>query len=137
MLYDDNLHRIWMMAITAWREARSETEEGIIAVMFTMKERVQNKVKWEGGNYVEVVTKSYQYSSISDPHDKQLILFPQEGDSRFHKMLELADKVIAGAIPNPVPGADSYFADWISAPKWATQDKFIKKIGHHLFYRVL
>lgn len=131
------IHQLWMMALTCWREARGEQEEGWIAVLYTIKTRAYNTVKWEGNDIVSVCTKPMQYSSMTDPHDKQLVLFPQEGDTRFYRMIELADKVLAGTIDNPCPGADSYFAVSIPAPSWAKPELFIRQIGNHRFYRVL
>lgn len=141
MTLKDHLHRIWMMALMAYREARSEPDEGVIAVLYTVKERVHNEAKWEGSDYVGVITAKWQYSSITDPNDPQQATFPKEGDATFMRFLDLAEAVVMGTVANPAPGADSYYASFMDAkgltPKWATGDKFIKQIGGHKFYRVL
>jgi len=44
--------------------------------------------------------------------------------------------VVYGMSENPAPGADSYFDDSISPPKWATLETFVRKIGRLSFYNV-
>lgn len=131
------LHKVWMLALMAWREARGESDEGVVAVMCTVRERVNNAAKWEGTDYVDCITRAWQYSSISDPNDRQLTYFPKLGDARFFSFIDLAVAVIENRIPHPAPRADSYFDDSIKPPNWATPDKFIKKIGRLNFYKVL
>lgn len=125
----------FMLALCIWREARAEPLEGRVAVAFTVLNRAKHP-GWWGNDVYSVVTKPWQYSSITAPGDKQLHLFPKLSDTTWLECLQVASDVLDGDVPNPVPGADSYFADYIPAPKWATADKFVRQIGHHLFYNL-
>jgi spore germination cell wall hydrolase CwlJ-like protein len=48
----------------------------------------------------------------------------------------MAEAAIGGTLPNPVPGADSYYDTSIKAPVWATDDKFVRQIGRLRFYNL-
>jgi hypothetical protein len=123
------------LAFVAWREARSSKlpDEARLGVMFTLLNRVAHP-KWWGSTVAECATKRLQYSSLTDPHDKQLTRWPVESDPSWFNCLALAERLVYGEVDNPVPGADSYFDDSISAPAWATPDKFVKRIGTLAFY---
>jgi N-acetylmuramoyl-L-alanine amidase len=134
----NSLERIYstvLLALVIWREARGEGEAAWRAVGCSIRNRVI-RPSWWGRDFVEVVTKKWQYSSMAAPGDPQLILYPKLGDSRFHEILNLAGGIIDGLIESPVPGADSYFDDSIAPPKWATPDKFVGKIGRLNFYNL-
>jgi len=83
-----------------------------------------------------VLFKKWQFSSLTDPNDKQLTTWPEADDQLWKDSLDTACDVLDGKLPNPAPWADSYFDDSIPHPDWATPDKFIRQIGRILFYRV-
>ena len=124
-----------ILALTVYREAANEPDHGRIAVAWTLRNRVQHP-KWWGRDFYGVATAKWQYSSISAPGDNQLGKWPKWDDPIFQRCLEIAGAVIAGAIAHPMPGADSYYADYIPVPRWATDDKMVGKIGHHIFYNL-
>ena len=121
------------LALTAWREARNEPHLGKVAVVHSIMNRVR-RPSWWGDNVLAVVTKKWQYSSMTDPKDPQLVKWPLESDARWQECLEVARGVLDGTITNPVPGADGYYADSIPPPRWADPKKLVAKIGHHSFY---
>lgn len=123
------------LALTLWREARGETDECIAAVAHCILNRVK-KPSWWGNSIYSVVTKKWQFSSLTDPKDRQLGLFASEGDLSWHRCLSIADKVILGEIENSVLGADSYYDISISAPKWAKDARFVRQIGRVKFYDI-
>ena len=124
-----------MLALCIWREARSEPDEGLIAVGCVMRERVNNP-KWWGDSYLSVITKRWQFSSMTDPGDPQLGAYPREDDPVFLRCLEIAEYVMDGSLEHPAPTATHYYADYILAPNWASKGQFIKKIGRHLFFHL-
>lgn len=126
---------ITFMALTIWREARGESIEGKKGVAFTVINRV-SKPSWWGSDIMSVLFKKWQYSSLTDPKDRQLTTWPSADDTSWQESLDVAFKVISGEYTNPVPGADSYFDVSIKAPPWATKNKFVKKIGRLNFYNV-
>lgn len=123
---------IFYLAFVLWREARAESRAGQIALVFSILNRVENP-KWWGRDVPSVVTKKWQYSSLTDPNDKQLVLYPVF-DQVWLECLSAATAVYDGQVMNPVPGADSYYATYIPKPYWAKDDQFVAQIGAHRFY---
>lgn len=122
-----------MLALTIWREGRAESYEGKVAIAYSILNRVERPTWW-GHTLLEVVTKRWQYSSITDPRDPQLTKWPTSYDKVWLECLGVASGALSHILANPAPGADSYYATYIKAPKWATDDKFVVQIGGHRFY---
>lgn len=127
--------KTFYLAFVAWREARSSKlpDEARLGVMFTLLDRVAHP-KWWGRTTAECATKALQFSSLTDPKDKQLTTWPVESDQSWFNCLALAQRVIYGEADNPVPGADHYFDDSITPPDWADPKKIVKRIGRLTFY---
>jgi N-acetylmuramoyl-L-alanine amidase len=129
---------LFYLAFVLWREARAEPKDGKIALVHSIMNRVAHP-KWWGASISEVVTKPWQYSSMTDPHDPQLIKYPGIDDA-WIECMDVAMGVYDGRYPNPIPTADSYYAtsmdDAGNPPKWASSAsvKFVGQIGHHKFY---
>jgi N-acetylmuramoyl-L-alanine amidase len=128
-------YRHVLLALVIWREARGEGPLCMTAVACSIRNRV-SRPGWWGKDYISVISKKWQYSSMSAPGDPQLIIYPQIGDAAFDKALEIADQVINEVVKNPVPGADSFYDDSISPPRWATKDTFVAKIGRMNFHNL-
>lgn len=124
-----------LMALALWREARGESFQGRAAVAWSIVNRVRNP-GWWGKTIAEVVTKRWQYSSMTDPKDHQLIKFPQAGDWSFLECMSIVDGVLDGQTANPIGEADSYHDTSIADPQWAMPDKFVAQIGRLKFYKV-
>jgi N-acetylmuramoyl-L-alanine amidase len=123
------------LALTIWREARGESPDARTGVGFTVQNRVNNP-GWWGKTISEVVTKKWQYSSMTDPHDPQLVNWPQPTDQSWIDCLNTADQILNQGATDTTQGADSYFDISIPPPHWATPDKFLVQIGRIKFYRV-
>lgn len=123
------------LALVIWREARGEPAEGRVAVAYCILNRVA-RPSWWGHDIMSVVSKKWQFSSMTDPKDVQLTTWPQSNDPSWLDCLAIASGAIDGTIPNPAPGADHYFDTSIikNPPKWADKDRFVKKIGRIYFY---
>lgn len=128
-------YELALLALVIWREARSEGVEGMVAVGCSIRNRVK-RPSWWGKDYISVITKKWQYSSMAAPGDSQLIRYPQAGDLAFEQALQIAEWVIMGVVTNPVPGADSFYDDSIPPPKWATPETFVAKIGRIVFHNL-
>lgn len=124
------------LALMIWREARGESAEARAAVGYTVVERLRSRVAWWGTDVLSVLFCKWQYSSLTDPRDRQLATWPREDQQAWQQCLELADLILSGTINNPAPGADSYFDRSIRAPNWATRERHIADIGQLRFYRV-
>lgn len=130
------LTEVFYLGFVLWREARSESRLGKTALVYSILNRVQ-RPSWWGRNVVEVCIKPWQYSSMTDPHDKQLTKYPGTDDA-WPECLDVAMQVYDGLVPNPVPMADSYYAISMDAvghpPDWADPVYFKKKTGKELKY---
>lgn len=122
------------LALVIWREARGESDLGKIAVGYSILNRVA-RPKWWGKNIIQVLFKPLQYSSLTDPKDKQLTKWPT-GDQVWLDCLTIAIQVIDGLVKNPVPTADSYYDISIEVPYWATKENFVRQIGRLNFHNV-
>jgi len=133
-----SLWSVWELAVLAlvvWREARGEGELGMRAVACSIRNRVRCPAWW-GRDYAEVVTKKWQYSAMTAPGDSQLVKFPAGNDREFAQALMIAHAILTGSVDNPVLGADSYYDDSIPAPKWATAETFVRKVGRLNFHNL-
>lgn len=124
-----------LLGLTLWREARGEAYSTRIAVAHTVRNRVTHP-KWWGNDYISVLTKKWQYSSMTDPKDRQLTTWPGPSDHEFEECLGIACDVMDDRIANPVKGADSYYDVSIPPPKWATEEKRVGQLGTIVFFNV-
>jgi spore germination cell wall hydrolase CwlJ-like protein len=130
--------RMWeisLLALTLWREARGESFEAKVAVAHSIKNRV-DRPTWWGQDWVSVLTKKWQYSSLTDPKDRQLTTWPKSDDASFVECLNVAEGVRGGYFNSPLKGADSYYDDSIAPPSWATPETFVGTIGRLHFHNL-
>jgi len=123
------------LALTIYREARGEPRDGKIGVAMTCLNRV-SRPSWWGKDIMGVLFKKWQYSSLTDPKDKQLTIWPVSGGALWNECLQIACDALDGKLENPVPGADSYYDTSILPPKWTDSARFVAKIGRLVFYDV-
>ena len=127
-----------LLALTIWREARGESYVGKVAVANCVMNRVLRPCWW-GDDLWSVLTKRYQFSSITDPKDSQLTLYPNKKHpdwESWEACLEVAEFAVKGSLWIEVPGADSYFDESIPAPYWTKTARLVEKIGRLYFYDV-
>jgi spore germination cell wall hydrolase CwlJ-like protein len=125
----------WLLKLTVWREARGASPECQAAVTYSILNRAAHPAWW-GKSLYDVITAKWQYSSIAAPGDLQLWMYPKLTDPSFIAVCRIVDNAISGNIPNPAPGADSYFDQSIAPPKWATDNKLVAHIGRIKFYNL-
>lgn len=123
----------FLLGLTVWREARGETELGRVAVAHSVLNRVA-RPSWWGRDLCEVLGKKWQYSSLAAPGDPQLILWPRIEDHSWLECLTVAAQVLAGAVSNPVPGADSYHDVSIGTPATMATGRYCGQIGRLRFF---
>ena len=135
-----NYYEITLLAIMLYRESRGESDEAKIAVAHTVMNRVSSP-GWWGNDLVSVIGKKWQYSSMTDPHDPQLIVWPKADDAAFETCLHIAGNVVLGVYNSPLKGIDSYYDDSLKGdlmPKWAKEhpERLVGKIGRLNFYNM-
>lgn len=124
------------LALTVWREARGESDQAKLAVAYSILNRV-TRPAWWGRDVQSVVFKMWQYSSLTDRHDRQLTTWPQSNDPSWEACLNASSVALAGSVEsNPVPGADSYYDTSIEAPAWTKSARFVAAIGRLRFWDV-
>ncbi|HUO37637.1 MAG TPA: cell wall hydrolase [Mycobacterium sp.] len=125
-----------VLARTVWGEARGEGQAGMEAVACVIRNRALNR-RWWGNDIPSVCKHPFQFScwNANDPNLPKLQSVGPS-DPAFATALSVARTAATGQLPDPTAGADSYFADSIPAPSWASRAKFTRQIGHHRFYRV-
>lgn len=123
------------LAFVAWREARGESDEAKLGVMHTVLNRVA-KPGWWGNTVSTVVTKPWQYSSLTDAKDVQLTKWPTDKDATWLTCLDQANGCLAGLEDDPTRGATHYFDDSIAPPYWAKPEAFTVKLGRLNFYKL-
>lgn len=123
------------LALALYREARGETREARIGVAWCVRTRVE-RGGWWGNTYSGVLRTKWQFSSLTDPRDPQLSVWPRSDDAVFLECLDVAAGVIGGWLPCPFPGADSYHDTSIPPPPWAEQARKCGRSGKLIFYSV-
>lgn len=103
------------------REARGESYEAMVAVGWSIKNRVVNP-RWWGHDWYSVITKPEQYTSIVPPakdNDPNLRVYPNADDTL---CIEAAEAVYLETVPDPTNGATHYFDRSMddNPPYWAT-----------------
>jgi N-acetylmuramoyl-L-alanine amidase len=129
-----------ILARTLWGEARGETMAGMIAVAWTIRNRVNDgKTKsWWGEGYAGVCQAPYQFScwNKNDPNCPFLSGAKTIPVGEMAKAVMAATAVIDGAQPDPTGGATHYYATTMPKPPgWAAKATRTLKLGNHVFFK--
>lgn len=133
-----------VLARTLWGEARGEGLAGMVAVAWSIRNRVDmdlhndGKPDWWGEGYTEVCQKPYQFScwNKNDPNYPYLSGSRPIPAAEFVMCRLAAGQVIGGLTPDPTGGATHYYATTMpKAPAWASKAKQTLKLGHHIFFK--
>jgi len=129
-----------ILSRTLWGEARGEDLIGLIAVAWTIRNRVfDGKAKsWWGEGYAGVCQKPYQFScwNKNDPNFAYLSGAKQIPFRELAQARIAADHVIAGTAPDPTGGATHYYSTTMpKAPSWTKGATQTLKLGHHIFFK--
>lgn len=132
------------LARTLWGEARGEGLHGMIAVGWTIRNRVETdlnkdgKPDWWGEGYTGVCRAPYQFScwNKNDPNYPSLIGQKLIPANEFSLAIQAAQSVISGRTPDPTGGATHYYATSMKTPPaWTAKGTRTQKIGNHIFYK--
>jgi len=129
-----------VLARTLWGEARGEGLDGLVAVAWTIRNRVNDgkSASWWGEGYAGVCQKPYQFScwNKNDPNYPYLSGAKAIPKAEFDKCQLAAKQVIDGLMPDPTNGATHYYATTMpKAPAWAAKAQQTLKLGHHVFFK--
>ena len=129
-----------ILARTLWGEARGESQAGMEACAWTIRNRVfDGRAKsWWGEGYAGVCQKPYQFScwNANDPNSPYLKGAKPIPPGEYKKALAVAIAVMSGALPDPTGGATHYYATSMpKAPAWAKGATLTLSLGQHRFYK--
>lgn len=124
-----------VLARTIWGEARGEGFAGMQAVANVIMNRVK-RGGWYGLTITEVCKKPYQFScwNVNDVNYAK-IQNVTTADNQFLQATEIAQRAVAGTLPDITSGATEYHATSIK-PAWNyAKLEEVGVIGNHKFYR--
>lgn len=129
-----------VLARTLWGEARGEGFNGMVAVGWTIRNRVFDgkSNSWWGEGYAGVCQKAWQFScwNKSDPNSAYLRGEKAIPFAQFDMAKEAAKAVLETLIPDPTGGATHYYSTSMKkAPAWAAVGTQTVQLGRHLFYK--
>jgi N-acetylmuramoyl-L-alanine amidase len=128
------------LALTLWGEARGEGLAGMVAVAWTIRNRVEDGKdrSWWGEGYAGVCQRPYQFScwNVNDPNYPYLTGANRIPTAEFAKCQLAAQQVIEGLTPDPTGGATHYYSTSMTKPpKWAAGARQTLRLGHHIFFK--
>jgi N-acetylmuramoyl-L-alanine amidase len=129
-----------VLARTLWGEARGEGLAGMIAVAWSIRNRVEDHkpASWWGEGYAGVCQAPYQFScwNKNDPNYPFLSGAEAIPATEFAAAQHAAEAVIDGSAPDITGGATHYYATTMPKPPvWAALATQTLKLGHHLFFK--
>jgi len=129
-----------VLARTLWGEARGEGLAGMVAVAWTIRNRVDDdkEKSWWGEGYAGVCRKPYQFScwNSNDRNYPYLSGAKQMPTAEFAKCQLVAQQVIEDAQPDPTGGATHYYSTSMARPpKWVLGATQTLRLGHHIFFK--
>lgn len=117
-----------VMAHASYYESRNQSDEGVVAVMHVIKNRVAHKA-WPD-TVKGVVYQKNQFSYLWDGSTKKAMKKEQH-----KRMAVLAHKVLNGEVESSVADSVFYHTRYIKKPLWARNNCVVTTIGSHVFYK--
>ena len=133
-----------VLARTLYGEARGEGYAGMIAVAWSIRNRVDvdlhsdGKPDWWGEGYAGVCQAPWQFScwNKNDPNFAYLSGAKQIPFREFAQAKIAAERVMAGKVPDPTGGATHYYATTMPKPPvWVKGAKQTLELGRHVFFK--
>lgn len=117
-----------LASLLAWREERSNGSNGMLAVLFVLRNRV--KAGWHEGSWTRNIDAHNQFSSISVLGDSQTIAYPDVRDPQFLQILQAVDSVYEGNRVDNLSNGALYYAD-LASPGYTKGGWFQRNIIEH------
>jgi hypothetical protein len=142
-----------IVSITAYGEARGESDEGVQAVVNTIVNRTKSPKYFADKDillltqniFSSVCLKKWQFSCflMNDPNRSKLVFIATNwsnvviSNDRLAEIAQIVgDDNNISQIPDITDGAEFYFVkNMPNPPSWRNTMKFTKEIGRHVFYK--
>src|SRR5438132_13078177 len=133
----DQMYELILLSLTIWREARGESTEAKTGMAWVIRNRVMNP-GWWGTSWETVITKRWQFTSMTGDSDPNLNKWPSPQDTSWTACLAIADDVYNGRGIDPTAGSSHYFDRSLDLhpPAWATDGSLthVTDLGAFRFY---
>lgn len=96
-------------SLLAWREERSNGVNGMLGVLFVVRNRA--KAGWGQGDWGKVIEQHNQFSSISVVGNPGTVAYPDVRDPAFLQILQLVESVYDGSRDDLLTNGALYYAD--------------------------
>jgi spore germination cell wall hydrolase CwlJ-like protein len=120
------------------RESRGQTYNAKLGVAWSVRNRVMRPAWW-GKDWISVIEKKAQYTSIAPPggKDPNLTIYPDLVSPAWQDAILAAETAYWGISTDPTAGADHYFDKSLDSdpPNWATALIHTCDIDALRFYR--
>jgi N-acetylmuramoyl-L-alanine amidase len=137
----DQALEISLLVLVVGREARGEIFAAKLGVAWSIRNRVE-RPRWWGHDWLTVIEKRAQYSSMEPPSgkDPNLIVYPDLANQAWRECIEAAEAAYWESQPDPTSGATHYYDRSIDdhPPQWATDSssEHVRDIGNLHFYKM-
>lgn len=123
-------------ARTVWGEARGESDEGMRAVAWVIRNRHRSGKWYAGKALAETCLMPAQFScwNAADKNRKLLLRLPDD-DTLLLRCRKYVEEALAGRGEDPTKGSTHYYAVGIKPPPWAISGLLMVQVGGHRFYR--
>lgn len=128
----DEIPKVYLMALCAWREARGCSVEAIRGVLHVIDNRARHP-GWWGAGAVDVILKPKQFSSFN-ADNPEAVKFPGGDDRVFLQILDHVEQVLMGK-DSDLTGGATHFHDSTVTPEWAGTMTRTAHIGTFRFYK--
>jgi len=106
-----NNYPMVLAALDLWREAQNQSYQAMLGVAWVMKNRIIFP-----HDMVYVITKKFQFSSMTAPGDLNLVKWPETNDVAFPICCQAVEAVFAPGAVDPTLGATFYFSPPVTSP---------------------
>lgn len=121
--------RCALLREVAYFESRSESDEGVAAVIHVVLNRVNHPKQW-GDNVFDVVYQKAQFSYVWDGSAGKEMTEKQQ----IERLSKIVVGVLTGEIKDNTMGAMFYHTRQVS-PRWRKKLKQTVVVGNHIFYK--
>lgn len=133
-----NINEVQLLARTIYGEARGEYKKYGRKALEAVGLVIRNRTIQRKQTITKVCLQPYQFScwNENDPNRKKIVEV-STNDSVFLVCLDVADKILTGITKDFIGGANHYYSDTMKEPPyWATGQKPVAKVGHHIFFKL-